>query len=61
MEFMIRSYSPDGIISFTIMTSLSPKNDRNSELDSFSISYVHISSEPTDNQVSSFSPVGTIS
>ena len=33
---------------------------QNSELGSFSIGYVHITSEPTDNQVSSSSPVGTI-
>ena len=53
--------SPSGILSFTIMSSLSPLNSRNSELGGFSINYVHVTSEPTDNQVSSFSPVRTIS
>jgi len=58
---MIKLYLPNGIISFTVLSSLSPLNARNPELGSFSIGYVHITSEPTDNQVSSFSPVGTIS
>ena len=42
------------------MSSLLPLNGKNLELGGFSIGYVHITSEPTDNQVSSFSPVGTI-
>jgi len=42
------------------MSSLSPLNSRNPEHGVFSIGYVHITSEPTNNQVSSFSPVGTI-
>jgi len=41
------------------MSSLSPLNGRNLELGGFSIGYVHITSEPTDNKVSSSSPVGT--
>ena len=51
---------PDGIISFTVMSSLTLMNGRNLELGGFSIGYVHVTSEPTDNQVSSFSLVGTI-
>ena len=44
------------------MSSLSPLNGKNPELGGFSIGYVQfITSEPTDNQVSSFSLVGTIS
>jgi len=39
---------------------MSPLNGRNLELGGLSIGYVYITSEPTDNQVSSFSPVGTI-
>ena len=47
---------------FTVMSSLSPLIGKNPELGGFSIGYVQfITSEPTDNQVSSFSPVGTIS
>jgi len=41
------------------MSSSSPLNGRNSELGSFSIGYVHVTSEPADSQVSSSSPVGT--
>jgi len=51
--------SPSGITSFTVMSSLSPLNGRNSKLGGFSISYVHVTSELTDSQVSSSSPVGT--
>jgi len=48
-----------GITLFTVMSSLSLLNDRNSELGGFSIGYVYITSELTDSQVSFFSPVGT--
>ena len=51
---------PSGIISFTVISSLSPLNGKNPEHGGFSIGYVDDTSEPTDNQVSSFSPVGTI-
>jgi len=43
----------------TVMSSMLPLNGRNPELGGFSIGYVHITSELTDNQVSSSSPVGT--
>ena len=45
---------------FTVTSSLPPLNGKNPELGGFSIGYVHDTSEPTDNQVSSFSPVRTI-
>jgi len=45
---------------FFITSSSPPLNGKNPELDGFSISYVHDISEPTDNKVSSSSPVGTI-
>jgi len=48
MEFMIKSYSPNRITLFTVMSSLSPLNGRNSELGGFSIGYIHITSELTD-------------
>jgi len=38
---------------------LSPLNDKNSELDGFSIGYVHVTFEPMDSRVSSSSPIGT--
>ena len=41
------------------MSSLSPLKGRNSELSSFSIDYVHVTSEPIDSQVLSSSLVGT--
>ena len=41
------------------MSSSLPLNGRNPELGGFSIGYVHVTSESTNNQVSSFSPVGT--
>jgi len=41
------------------MSSSSPLNGKNPKLGGFSIGYVHVTSELTDNQVSSFSPVGT--
>ena len=44
---------------FTVMFSSPPLNGKNPELDGFSIGYVHDTSELTDNQVSSSSPVGT--
>jgi len=40
------------------MSSLSPLNGRNPELGGFSIGYVYVTSELTDNHVSSSSPVG---
>jgi len=43
------------------MSSSSPLNSKHPELGGFSIGYIHVTSELTDNQVSSFSPVGTIS
>jgi len=52
-------FSPVEFILFTVMSSLSPLNGRNSELGGFSIGYVHITFELTDSQVSSFSQVGT--
>jgi len=50
-----------GLFIFTVTSSQQPLNGRNLELSGFSIGYVHITSELTDNQVSPFSPVGTIS
>jgi len=41
------------------MSSMLPLNGRNPELSSFAIGYVHVTSEPTDNQVSSSSPLWT--
>jgi len=43
---------------FTVMSSSPPLNGKNPELGGFSIGYVHVTPEPTDNQVSSSSPVG---
>ena len=53
-------FPPVKFFLFTIMSSSSPLNDRNPELGGFSISHVQsTTSELTDNQVSSSSPVGT--
>jgi len=41
------------------MFSLLPLNGKNTELGGFSIGYVNITPELTDNQVSLYSPVGT--
>jgi len=43
---------------FIVTSSLPPLNGKNPELGGFSIGYVHDTSELTDNQVSSSSPVG---
>jgi len=40
------------------MSSLPPLNGRNSELGCFSIGHAHITSEPTNNQVSENTPKG---
>ena len=40
------------------MSSLSPLNARNFEFGGFSIGYIHVTSELTDSQVSSFNLVG---
>jgi len=58
---MSKSYLSQWNYFFYRYVSLSPLNGRNPEHGVFSIGYVHTTSEPTDNQVSSFSPVGTIS
>jgi len=34
---------------YTVMSSSSPLNSRNPEIGGFSIDYVHVTSEPTDN------------
>ena len=39
-EFMIKHYFPHGVISFTVISNLSPLNGRNPEVGGFSISYV---------------------
>ena len=52
-------FSLMGLFDFTVTYSQPPLNGENSELGGFSIDYVHDTSESTDNQVSSFSPVGT--
>ena len=59
MELMIKSYFPNGIISFAIMSSLSSLNSRDLELGGFSIGYVHVTFELTDNQDSFSSPLET--
>jgi len=60
-EFTIKSYLPKWNYFFYRHVQLGSLNGKNLEFGGFSIGYdIHDTSELTDNQVLSFSPVGTI-